>query len=240
MSRMSCIVRAAYCMTWTVSTLEMSSKNQPSLVKMSIACRSISRSLRTRDLVLPGEGARDVTGEEGFDGCGRPVEDDLDVVVPDRPRVRREDAEARLEDRRGLGAQPVHRLPERGSPLLVPAGVRAGAGTAVAPPALDAVAAAPGGVLDDLHLVGRREPLQVIAVDRDLRELVLLDVLEGVGQGHVAEAVVVPVGLAVGRDVDELGAPSLPRRRPATSLFAKSSPFLRRLPKAISWEIGPS
>ena len=167
--------------------------------------------LEDRRLVLLGEPAPDVPDEEGLDRLGRPVEDDPDVVVPDGPRVRRVGAQARLEDRRGLVAQPVHRFPERGPPGLAPTGVGAGRAGAIALPALDAVAAAPGRVLDDPDLVGRREPLEVVPVDGDLREPVLLDVAEGVGQGHLAEAVMVPVGLAVGGDVDELGTAGLRR-----------------------------
>ncbi|VVB72422.1 Uncharacterised protein [uncultured archaeon] len=45
-SRASCMARAAYFRTWVVSIPEISSKNQPSLEYMSIACLCISSSLR--------------------------------------------------------------------------------------------------------------------------------------------------------------------------------------------------
>jgi hypothetical protein len=151
-----------------------------------------------------------VVREEGLDGLRRPVEHDPDVVVPGGPGVRDVGLEAGLEDLAGPGAEPGHGLPQRGPPLLVPAGVGPGAAAAVAPPALDAVGAAPGRHLADPDLVDRREALQVVPVDRDLGQAALLDVAQGVGQGHLAEAVMVPVGLAVGGDVDDLGPASLP------------------------------
>ena len=77
---------------------------------------------------------------------------------------------------------------------------------AVAPPSLDAVAAAPGRVLEDLHLVDGRVLLQVFPVDRQPDLPALLQPEERVGQGHVPEPVVMPVGLAVGGDMDKLGA----------------------------------
>ena len=44
--------------------------------------------------------------------------------------------------------------------------------------------------------------LEELAVDGDPGEVALLDIVEAVGEGHFAEAVVVAVGLAVGGDVD--------------------------------------
>ena len=46
--------------------------------------------------------------------------------------------------------------------------------------------------------------LQKLAIVRDRRQLVGLDVRQRIGQRHVTVLVVMPVGFAVGRDVHEL------------------------------------
>src|ERR1700732_4798326 len=46
---------------------------------------------------------------------------------------------------------------------------------------------------------------QELSVVRDAGELVLVDVMQRVGESHVAVAVVMTICLAVGSDVDELG-----------------------------------
>ena len=72
--------------------------------------------------------------------------------------------------------------------------------------------AAPGGVLRDLDLHLRRVALQELAVVGESDRVVFFHLAKGIGEGHVAVAVVVAVGLAVGRDVDQLrprGPPGL-------------------------------
>ena len=73
--------------------------------------------LEDPDLVLRRERARDVPGEEGLDGRRRAVEDDLDVVVADPPRVRR------------VGAQAASRRPPRPWPPASPSPPGAGPAT---------------------------------------------------------------------------------------------------------------
>src|SRR5260221_1572875 len=80
----------------------------------------------------------------------------------------------------------------------------AGVAAAVALPAADAVAAAPRRSLDDLDFVPCRVRGEERRVVGDAGELPLVDVVDGVGEGHVAVAVVVAVRLAVRGDVDEL------------------------------------
>src|SRR4030095_7077769 len=81
----------------------------------------------------------------------------------------------------------------------------AGVTAAVAPPAIDAVKTTPGGLFDDVRLVCRGMAFEVFAIVRKLRQLIGLDGVQGVGEGHVAEAVVMAVTFAVRSDMDELG-----------------------------------
>ena len=88
----------------------------------------------------------------------------------------------------------------------------AGIAAAVGVPAADAVDAAPGGVFENLGVVLGWMLLQKLAVVGDLRQAAALDVIERVGQRHVAERVVMPVGFAVGGDVGQLRAFALIRQ----------------------------
>jgi hypothetical protein len=66
------------------------------------------------------------------------------------------------------------------------------------------VGAAPGGVLEDICLVRGWVPLQVFAVVGEFGQLMGLDVIEGTGERHLAVAVVVAVGFAIGGNVHQL------------------------------------
>ena len=142
--------------------------------------------------------------QESFDTLLPRLEDDVDVVIARPPRVTEELAPVVLETGRDLVAQPVERVAERGAPLLVPAKRRSGAASAVGTPSRDSVRTAPRRVLVDLHFVRRGRQLEELSVVRQLCELVLFDVVERVGERHVALRMMMAVGLAVGRDVDEL------------------------------------
>ena len=87
---------------------------------------------------------------------------------------------------------------------LIPVGLAAVA-AAVAAPALDTVGAGPRGVVDDFGLPGGGKLLEELAVVGKAREVVVLDVVEGIAEGHFAVLVVVAVGFAIGGNVDELG-----------------------------------
>ena len=91
----------------------------------------------------------------------------------------------------------------------MPARVQARLAAAIAPPAFDAVDAAPGGVLEDLDLMLGRMLFQELAVDGQLGQPLGLQDIEAVGQGHVPEPVMMPVGLSVGGDVNELRSGSV-------------------------------
>src|SRR5262249_8789093 len=153
----------------------------------------------------PSEGAPGVLQEEAVDARRRAVEDQGYRVVARGPRVLEEPARARLELRGEHVAEGVERLAERRAPALIPPRVPARAAAAARAPPLDPARAAPRGAVDHLDLVRRRVALEELAVAREPREPLLLHPVERVGERHVAVAVVVAVGLAVGRDVDELG-----------------------------------
>src|SRR2546429_47242 len=117
--------------------------------------------------------------------------------------------------------------PAPSAPPWRPAGGAPAAPPVIGPPALDAVRAAPRRPLDDIHLVRRR---MGVAKGRRADELDL-----GIGaqdaqrrrQRHLAEAVVVAVGLAVDRDGDyalvvgERGAQALGELDPVPQKLAE-------------------
>ena len=107
-------------------------------------------------------------------------------------------------ERGGAVAEVVEGFAQGAAPLLAPAGLAAVA-AAVGAPAFDAVGAAPGGVFDDLGLPLGREFCEELAVVGELGVVLVFDPVHGVGESHLAVAVVVAVALAVGGDVGELG-----------------------------------
>ena len=146
-------------------------------------------------------------------GAGaRGLEDAVDVAIAGAPRVAQDIARARLVDGRQLVAQPVDRLAERRAPGLRSPGLLAYPAAAVGPPALDAVRAAPRGPLGDLDLEGRWMPLAEggRAGERDPR--LAAERAQREGQRHLAEAVVVAVGLAVAGDGQDGRRPRLLER----------------------------
>src|SRR5262249_53577632 len=115
------------------------------------------------DAVLLAQLAGRVPVEEGADVLGRAVEQDRDVVVAGPPRVAQQAGGVLLGGGGEGGAEAVEGPAQRAAPGLPPAGP-ARAAAAVRAPALDAVGAAPGGVLVDLHLPLGRVPLEELAV----------------------------------------------------------------------------
>ena len=65
--------------------------------------------------------------------------------------------------------------------------------------------ATPRAVLDYLDLVFRRMLLEVLPVVRQSGYALVLDILEGISQCHVAVRMMVSIALAVGGNVHELG-----------------------------------
>src|SRR5262249_7765046 len=80
---------------------------------------------------------------------------------------------------------------------------------AIRPPALDAVNAAPGGVLEDLHFVRGGMAFEVFSVIGKIRGLAGTYIFQGVRERHFATSVMVAVCLAVGSYVDQLGPGAL-------------------------------
>src|ERR1051325_212856 len=107
----------------------------------------------------------------------------------------------------------------------------AGAAAAVYPPTIDAVKAAPRGILDDLDLMRRRMPLEVLPVIRQLGEFVGFDVVQSIRQRHVAETVVVAIAFTVRGDMNELRPVALfgkSPEKPIDEVFAaREAPFER-------------
>src|SRR5512136_2601222 len=96
-----------------------------------------------------------------------------------------------------------------------------GVAAAVASPPFYSVDTAPGTVLENLHLVGGRMPLQVFTIVCESSRLVGFDVVQGIGQRHVPIRVVVTVALAIRGDMDEL-RPSPRFGKPAQETLRKS------------------
>src|SRR5215475_1078616 len=90
-----------------------------------------------------------------------------------------------------------------------------GVTAAVAPPAINAVQTAPRGFFNNLDLVGWRMSFEVLAIVRKFCQLIGLDGVQGIGESHVAEAVVMAVTFTVRGDVDELGPVGLIVEGPA-------------------------
>src|SRR5215475_15181681 len=90
-----------------------------------------------------------------------------------------------------------------------------GVTAAVAPPAINAVQTAPRGFFNNLDLVGWRMSFEVLAIVRKFCQLIGLDGVQGIGESHVAEAVVMAVTFTVRGDMDELGPVALIVKGPA-------------------------
>ena len=150
-----------------------------------------------------GEGPSGVSGEPGVDCLGRPVEDDLDVLVAGGPRIFEQLRRMLLVEVAPFVAEPVEGGSQGPAPFLVPAGP-ARVAPAIRTPALDAVGAAPGGILEDLDFPLWRVLFEKLAVVGQGYSRGRGEMLEGVCQGHIAVRVVVSIGFAVGRDMDQL------------------------------------
>jgi hypothetical protein len=130
-------------------------------------------------------------------------QDHLDVGVARGPRIDEQLGPERVVEVGDAIAQPVERVAQRPTPGLAPPGPTAGVAAAVGAPPIDPVGAAPRRVLADLDLPGGRPRGAERGVVGERRAGVIAagDRRQRPGQAHIAVAVVVAVGLAVGRDV---------------------------------------
>src|SRR5215469_15648444 len=79
-----------------------------------------------------------------------------------------------------------------------------GIAAAIAFPSSNPVRAAPRTSLMNLYFLRRRMLGEIFAVVCQACQLVLLDVFESIGQGHVAVRMMMSVGLAVSSNMHEL------------------------------------
>ena len=134
----------------------------------------------------------------------RPIEEHLHVGIARGPGILDQRGRPRLVQRVYGVTQPVERFSQGRPPALGPAVVAPGpAATIVAPP-LHAVRAAPRGSVHDPGLHRRRMSRQERGVVGQRRSAAGLDPGAGGRQRHLPEAMVMAVGLAVGRDLNEL------------------------------------
>ena len=191
-------------MTCTVSMPDNSSKNQPQLVYISMAWRCISSSDSTVTISGSDSSRRAWVARNLVKAGSAAVEHDVDVIVAGLPGIEQQLRGLALVGFDQAVAQMIERLAQGRAPGLVPARLAAGVAAAVGVPAAHAVRAAPGGVLEDLDFVGRRIDGEILAVVGEPGELVGLDVMQRVGQRHLALEMMMAVGLAVSGDVHEL------------------------------------
>ena len=240
----SCSARPAYWRIWRASIPETSSKNQPQLVYMSMRVPLHLEELQGARSALPRRSvpAR-VPREESVDALGRAVEDHVDVVVARLPGVG-EQAPPRRSSKSGASASRSQSSASRSGARQ--AWFQPGCAPVWQPQSLrqrSTPCAQLQEVLSrDLDLVRRADASRGTRRSwSGARARARLDRVERVGERHVAVAVVVAVGLAVGGDVDELRpAPRRRRRRPArrpAKLARRERAAARRRPPR---EIGPS
>ena len=148
----------------------------------------------------------------------RPVENDIDVIVPGSPRVLQQGSRCLFILGRQRIPQPIQRLAQRAAPFLVPAGVSASVASTITLPTLDSMITAPGAVPKNFYLMRRRILREVLTVVCQLGELLFFDVVQGVGQSHFTPVMVMAIAFAVRRNVDQLRPVAFHGRRCEDSL----------------------
>ena len=142
----------------------------------------------------------------------RAVHYDIDVAVSSLPRILNQfTGDGLIGDGRFI-AQPIERGAQWSTPFLIPSQVSAARTAAIAFPAAHAMGAAPGRALDDFYFKLGRMIFQELAIVGDLRQLLAVDVVERIGQRHVAVAMMVAVRLSIGGDVDQLRTLTIDRK----------------------------
>ena len=171
--------------------------------------------------------AERVAVEEGRHGRGGPIEEDRHVGVAGGPRILEQRGRPGLVERVHAVAQPIERLAQGTPPALIPAVVGARPGTRNRP--ASARRRARSSTMTRPRPAPRRGRMrrEERGVARERRGAAGLDPGAGRGQRHLAEAMVMAVGLAVGRDMDELRVRARVSSKPARRRVASASPDRR-------------
>src|ERR1035438_8767817 len=129
------------------------------------------------------------------------VQQDVHIVVAGLPWVLEQVAGTLLEDRCQFVAQGIEGLSQRRTPGLIPTRAPAIA-AAIRPPSLNAMDAAPGSIFKDLHIVSRRMLGQIPSIAGNIGKVLGLDLIQGVGERHLPERMMVSVRFTVRGNVD--------------------------------------
>src|SRR6201987_3679547 len=108
-------------------------------------------------------------------------------------------------------AKPVQRPSQGSTPFLIPAWVPARITAAIAAPALDPMHATPRAVLEDFDFVSRRILLEKLSVVGKLCQVVGLNMVQSVRQGHLPKVMVVTITFAICGDVHQFRPAALVR-----------------------------
>src|ERR1051325_2230171 len=135
------------------------------------------------------------------------VNDQVYVIVARYPRFNEQLALCRFKSERRVVSQKIERLAQGSAPSLIPSILRARLASAIAAPTAHAVRAAPCRAAPvrpglDLHLHRGRVVIEKLGVIRHLKPAPAGFDFERVDERAVAPVEMMPVGLAVGRDID--------------------------------------
>ena len=218
---------------------EISSKNQPQLVNISIACRCISKRRRAVICSASFKSCVGVRGEKFCDVFRRTVENDGNIFVARQPGVCAKIPSPCSQKSGRVVAQPVKRIrataraiagSSRHAPELQPQSLL---------PAFDAVRTTPGAGLMNFRLVRGRMLFQKLGIDRQFRLIALFNLMQRIRERHVAILKMMAVGFAIRGDMDELvmlrASSRAPSRRPANV-----SPLVRSFSNATACATGAS
>src|SRR6266481_8733486 len=168
-----------------------------------------------------------VFAQEAPNSFGRAVQNNFNVVIAGGPGIVQKSRSLLLKQRGGVVPQTVESHAQRTPPLLVPS-LTAKIAAAVCLPPANAMHTAPGGVFDDMDFMARRELLQKLAIVGEARDTFGLDLLQRIGQGHLAILVMMSVSFAIGSDVDQL-RPRAFCREPAPQAIHKVMAVVQQL-----------
>src|SRR5579872_3206080 len=134
----------------------------------------------------------------------RPVEHSADILVPCRPGVFQKGTSVQFVIGGKAIPQPIKSFSQRGPPLLVPARSASCVAAAITLPSVHSVRATPGSHFLNSNFFSGRMQREVLAIIRQPREFVFLNILQSKSQGHVAVWMVMSIGFAISRNMHEL------------------------------------